>query len=109
MRTSLRPFDGGDHPIGQQRNVESELPRQGVGLLFFPREEVEQQRRELCVHQHVGHRAIAATVPAAAATVSKHDEAARVAGNAQVAVEDRAVRIEADRQRTDGFGWRGHE
>src|ERR1051326_5896542 len=60
IRVGFRPVDGADESVREQRDVEAKLCRHGVGVLFIFGEEIQQQRGQPSVMQHVADASIRA-------------------------------------------------
>jgi hypothetical protein len=89
----------------QERNVKSELRCDGIGTFLAWGQEVEQECRETSLSERSSDGAIARATAATAAAVNKHDEAARVCGSAQVAIDHGARYLDLHwpgRQRRSG-------
>ena len=81
------PLHGGDQPIGEQANVETQLPCLVVEVFLLGGEQIHQQRRKVRLLQDPGNELVAVAVTAAAAPVREQHEAACVNGNYEVGIQ----------------------
>src|SRR5215213_1487030 len=88
------PVRGAHKPPREQPDVEPEAGGAEVHLLLVLREEVDQQRREVCLAKHPSDVAISGAVPAAPASVREQHYLSCAVGDAQAP-------FEGDRPRRD--------
>ncbi len=74
-------------PFGEEADVEAQMPGANIDRFFFAREQIEEQRGEAGVVQDPGDEAVTLAMPAAAAAVSKEDDATRGVRHGQIALE----------------------
>ena len=80
------PIRNADQAVGEKRNVESQLSRSVVDGFFRWRQKIDQQRRKSSSVQSVCNQPIPRTVAAAAAPVSKHDNAPAIGRHLKIAL-----------------------
>jgi hypothetical protein len=90
-RECLRPVGQRGHPVGEQGDVEPEMPGPHVQLLFAGGEQVGQDGGQPGGVQLAGHVAVARAVPATAATVREQYHPAGVIGHGHVGAQLRAA------------------
>ncbi len=64
-----QPVGRVDEPFGEQIDIEAQVCRARVNDFFMQRQQIDQQRRQLCFVQHPRHITIAGAVPAASAAM----------------------------------------
>jgi hypothetical protein len=98
------PVDRANQTIGEQWNVESKFGCGSIDAIFVDSEEIQQKCSHAAMVEHIGDRAIARAVSAAAAPMRENHESARIIWDSEITVDGDARQIELNRSRRDGFG-----
>jgi hypothetical protein len=94
-RMNCRPINRRDYTTSQERNVKAELRRHLIDALFLLGQEIEHERRQVSVQQHLGNRPVTRAETAAAAAMRKDHKSPSVCRDIQVTVEHNAARVDA--------------
>src|SRR5438105_10923463 len=94
---------------GEQTDVEPQPRGTVVDDFLLRRQQIDQQRREAVLIEHVGDVPVARAQTAAAAAVREDDESDRLRGNGEIAIERPRADGDADRLRRASNGGSGHD
>src|SRR5206468_6369239 len=85
------PVDGTDETLGEQPDVEAQLPRAGVDRLLLGGEQIDEERPQAALLQLLGDEAVPRAVAAGAAPVREEHHALSLRGERERALERNSV------------------